>query len=360
MSIFQKKKEGESLPQKRGKRVMDLLLKRQNDFGNLLPATVSPAKFISLIANEFRRNPVLFECSEQSLLGALMLCAETGLFPGPHGHAYLVPFKNKGKQEVQYIQGYKGKAHLAYNSGKVLKIHAEVVYENDKFSYEYGTNEHLTHVPTDKKRGNMKCAYAYAKLDNEEIKFIVLPKSDIMKVKNFAKAKNIWSGPWEEAMWKKTAIHRLAKLLPLKDDDQKKLAQDETTKYVFPENFGKDIKVMDQPDQTEWEDETAKETIASNPPQAKTEEQVDTSQRDSELVGPLANKLFARIMASGARSQKDVEDALERMTSFVDPETKQTVPGFRDFKLLSEDTAAYLLAEMEKDSPSQDGGLFEK
>ncbi len=185
-----------------------------------------PERMMRLMANALRTTPQLAECEPLTLLGAMMTSASLGLEPNtPLGHAYLIPFKNrrKGVTEVQFIIGYKGMISLARRSGAIVNLHADVVYEGDEFSYEYGSNQHLTHRPRGK-RENPEYAYCHAKLVDGEA-FIVLPWEVIEDTRDnsqgYQTAKRFGkldSSPWVahlHSMAKKTAVRRLFDELPI-------------------------------------------------------------------------------------------------------------------------------------------------
>lgn len=71
----------------------------------------------------------LAETTPQSFLGAMMTAAQLGVEPNtPLGQAYLIPYRNKGVMECQFQLGYKGLIDLAYRSGEISIIQAQVVY----------------------------------------------------------------------------------------------------------------------------------------------------------------------------------------------------------------------------------------
>ena len=78
-----------------------------------------------------------------------MVSAQLGLEPGTLGYCYLVPYQNKktGQLEIQFQLGYKGILELVRRSGQVENIEARVVYEKDKFDFEYGLTPKLVHKP---------------------------------------------------------------------------------------------------------------------------------------------------------------------------------------------------------------------
>lgn len=129
---------------------------------------INPERMMRVIANAIRTTPLLQDCEPMSFLGALMHCASMGLEPNtPLGHAYLIPFKNNRKNivEVQVVIGYKGFIDLARRSGQLASIHGDVVYSDDEvWSHEYGSNQHLRHRPGPRK-GKRIGAYCHVKLN---------------------------------------------------------------------------------------------------------------------------------------------------------------------------------------------------
>lgn len=184
-----------------------------------------PERMMRLMANAMRTTPQLGECDPLSLLGSMMTCASLGLEPNtPLGHAYLLPFKNKRKgiTEVQLILGYKGMIDLARRSGHIVNIHGDVVYEGDDFSFEYGSNQHLTHRPRGK-RVNPLYAYCHAKLTDGEA-FVVLPWDEVIAIRDASQGYRTAiqygkkDSPWiahQHEMAAKTAVRSLFKYLPI-------------------------------------------------------------------------------------------------------------------------------------------------
>ena len=95
------------------------------------------------------------------------------------------------------------------------KIDAKVVYANDEFEYEEGTEQKLKHVPTlEEDRGEIVAAYAIAKFADGEVQIEVLTKADIEKIrKSSASQGGPWSN-WYDEMARKSAVRRLCKYLP--------------------------------------------------------------------------------------------------------------------------------------------------
>lgn len=189
-------------------------------FRQIVPAHLTPERLIRicLLATS---NEKLAKCDPNTLLGAFMVLGSLGLEPNTTlGHAYLLPFWNgkEKKNDIQLIIGYKGYIDLARRSGQLVSIHADVVRASDKFSYEYGTNEHLMHCPSfADDESTPLCAYAYAKVIGGQA-FEVMPWPKVLAVRNSSAGYRSGYSPWmthEDEMAKKTAIRRLAKVLPL-------------------------------------------------------------------------------------------------------------------------------------------------
>ena len=123
------------------KKMQDYIKKMQGEIAKALPSVLTPERFTRITLSALSTNAKLAETTPQSFLSAMMTAAQLGLEPNtPLGQAYLIPFWN-GKNkclECQFQLGYKGLIDLAYRSGEVSVIQAQIVYENDEFSYSFG------------------------------------------------------------------------------------------------------------------------------------------------------------------------------------------------------------------------------
>lgn len=100
------------------------------------------------VVNEIRKTPKLAECTFPSLMGAVVTAAQLGLEPGPLGHFYLTPRRNRGTWEVVPIIGYRGFIELARRSGGIT-VDADDRRENDHWVYQRGTDPKLITSPPD-------------------------------------------------------------------------------------------------------------------------------------------------------------------------------------------------------------------
>ena len=176
--------------------------------------SVDGERLTRVVLTELRRTPKLYECSPQSLIGAMMLAGQLGLEPGPLGHVYFVPFKG----EVTFVLGSRGIIDLGYRSGLLKSIAAVTVRDGDEFSFRQGTRPFLDHVQAGPPAEREPVAYySVAQLKTGGSPFVVLYPED----RENTKAKSPGSGhplsPWSthfDAMARKTAVRRLAPMLP--------------------------------------------------------------------------------------------------------------------------------------------------
>ena len=90
-------------------------------------------RFISAIVSAVNTNPMLQECTNQSILSGALLGESLKLSPSPQlGHYYLVPFNDKEKGKVATFQlGYKGYIQLAIRSGQYKKLNVMAIKEGE-------------------------------------------------------------------------------------------------------------------------------------------------------------------------------------------------------------------------------------
>ena len=226
--------------------VSNLLAKQADAIKAALPAVMTPERFSRIALTAVSGNPKLQEAvvkSPMTFLGALMTAAQLGLEPNtPLGQAYLIPY-NKSKKvngawvatpETSLQLGYRGLIELAYRSGEVTMVDAQVVYENDKFEYELGLDPKLKHIPARENRGKPIYYYGMFKTKSGSVGFKCMSHDDVLEhAKRFSKAfnkeKNTFTGPWLESfesMAKKTCLIAALKYAPMKSDFAKAIASD--------------------------------------------------------------------------------------------------------------------------------------
>ena len=225
-----------------GKSMVEWVKSFEGEIKKALPTVITPERFTRMTLTALSVNPKLGQCTPKSFLGAMMSAAQLGLEPNtPLGQAYLIPYKNKGVDEVQFQIGYKGLIDLAYRSGEVELVQAQIVYENDKFECQYGLEPKLVHIPADKERGNAIKVYAMFKTKSGGYGFEVMSIDDVKKhakkySQSFSSSYSPWSTNFEE-MAKKTVLKRVLKYAPMKSDFVRGIVQDETIKSEISEDM---------------------------------------------------------------------------------------------------------------------------
>lgn len=201
--------------------IYEMIQRQQDMVGRALPAGMDAGRFVRMVLTEVRRTPKLATCDPATLLGAMMLSAQTGLEPGgPLGQAFLIPrWNNRTKcQEAQFQIGYRGLVQLAARSGVSLVAHT--VRDGDRFDWQYGTDEYLHHRPEVGSTADAVAWYAVAKFaDGRPPLFVVIDRNVTEQAKAAGSAGD--RGPWAShynAMAEKTAAIRLSKWLPLSTD----------------------------------------------------------------------------------------------------------------------------------------------
>lgn len=228
------------------KTIKDYIKIYQGEIAKALPSVMTPERFARIVTTAVTNNPKLAQCTPQSFVGAMLNSAQLGLEPNTSlGQAYLIPY---GRQ-CQFQIGYRGLIDLAFRTGEVKSITAEVVCENDEFEYELGLEPKLKHIPSKTNRGKPIFYYAVFKLKNGGEGFKVMSKEEIDEhARKYSKNYNggIWSKEFDE-MAKKTVLKKLLKYMPLKTEFVRAVAQDESIKSFDSTKDNRDM--QDKPNE---------------------------------------------------------------------------------------------------------------
>lgn len=192
-------------------------------------SSFTPAKFKQVVITEIKKNAKLQEAflrNPASLFASILHCAELDLSPSQMvGEFFFIPFKDT----ITPVLGYKGLITLLLRSNKIKKIWTEVVYEDDDFIYEMGLEPKLVHIPNhdaDRSNSKIKFVYACAKLEDNEVTFKVMSKTEIKAIVDMLKVPNelYFNAKKDPENWmiKKVVLKQLAKMLPKQDDRLKK------------------------------------------------------------------------------------------------------------------------------------------
>lgn len=186
----------------------------KKQFAMALPKHLKPERFIRIALTALTRTPKLADCTQASLIKCLLDLSALGLEPDGR-KAHLIPYGD----QCTLIIDYKGLVDMARRSGEIADIHADVVCENDKFEYSFGTDGKLIHQPSLSKRGKPVAAYSYVRLKDGSSSYEVMSLDEIEAIHNRSKAKD--SGPWKtdwSEMAKKTVFRRHSKWLPVSSE----------------------------------------------------------------------------------------------------------------------------------------------
>lgn len=209
--------------------IFDMIGRQQESVARALPAGMDAQRFVRMVLTEVRRTPKLATCDPATLLGAMMLSAQTGLEPGgPLGQAFLIPrYSSRRKvNECQFQIGYKGYVQLAARSG--VTVTARTVRDGDDFDWCYGTDEFIRHRPVLDSTEKPIAWYATGQFaDGRRPVFVVIDRNTTEQAKAASASGD--RGPWGthyDAMAQKTALLRLSAFLPLSTDVSLAMAAD--------------------------------------------------------------------------------------------------------------------------------------
>ena len=180
----------------------------------VLPAGIDAARVCNEALGVLQRNPDLQKCHPESFALAVIKSAELGLSMSL-GLCHPVRYN----KTCELLVDYKGDIQLAYRSGLVKRITADVVREGDIFRWQRGTAPRIDHQPNSATGDPLLYTYACAWIgDEKEPVFVVLDAKDIARRRACSQNANGQYSPWvnhPEPMWKKSSVHELSKYIPM-------------------------------------------------------------------------------------------------------------------------------------------------
>ena len=185
------------------------------DFAAVLPSHIKPEQWVRLTQGVFRRDANLARILERNpgtVLAALLDAARLGLDVGDTYH--LIPFKD----EVVGVSDYTGLIELMYRAGAVGSVKAELVRENDEFTFDPSMDKPHHKPDWFGDRGAIVGAYSYADMkDGSTSKVVVRSRAEIDQVKEVSRGSGNKDSPWQkwyDRMALKTVVRELAKFVP--------------------------------------------------------------------------------------------------------------------------------------------------
>jgi recombination protein RecT len=214
--------------------VSDLLNseRARTELAKVVPKHLTPERMTRVAMTACLKSPGLFNCTPESLLQAVMLCAQAGLEPDGR-LAHLIPFGNS----VQVIFDWKGIVTLGLRNGGLDQVYGDKVCEHDEFnaSVEDGVKKIHHKINWLKPRGNPYAYYAVTSKKGQ-IDWEVMTLEEVEAIHQRSKAKD--SGPWKtdyDEMAKKTVIKRMSKRWDLLPEIGELInAEDDTPAFGMP------------------------------------------------------------------------------------------------------------------------------
>jgi recombination protein RecT len=210
--------------------LLDAIVKAEPLFTTALNGTdIDPVQFVSNAVNVVKQDLVdpdkkmkIIECEQESVIGALLNCAQYGLRPGPFKEAWIIPKKKRGGAVLAEFQAhYRGLQRMALAHPEIDRITTRVVHEADVFDVEEGSVNRLIYRPKIgplAARGPRVAFFALAKLTNGETPFVWWHDTYVTSFRDkFVKAGE--KSPWFDAygydtMGRKTVLLRLLDEIP--------------------------------------------------------------------------------------------------------------------------------------------------
>lgn len=182
--------------------------------------------------------PLIELCTKSSIANALFKMVADGLNPAKN-QVYFIPYG----QKLECQRSYQGTIAIAKRYGKLANIAANVIYENDEFTFEIdvetGYKKIKSHVSSiDNIGGKIKGAYAVCTLTDGTT------FAEIMSVQQIQKSwdQGIMKGGspahknFDDQMVKKTVINRACKTLINSSDDTALYTTDESDNVDYIAN----------------------------------------------------------------------------------------------------------------------------
>lgn len=293
---------------------------------------LSPQRLYQMYVSTINREPQLANCGVESVLSCFMKCAALGLEPSNVdglGRAYILPYGNKnyrtGQKEATLIIGYKGMIDLARRSGQIRDISARAVHEGDEFTYSYGLNEDLRHVPCTKP-GKLTHVYMIANFKDGGHYFQVMNADEIeaaaKRSPSYGKAVSPWKSDYE-AMAKKTVIRRAFPYLPVSVEARDAAASDDQTPdYSDVFRPLPTVTADDSPVDVSVDEPEEPEQPQPSPVEAKRSEMIRRFQTlgvasDAEACETISKILNREVKASDELSEAELDKVIGQLKAGV-------------------------------------------
>lgn len=196
-----------------------------NDIVKALPDSIGKDRFMLFAMQSFSKNPKLKECTPVSIASAFLECAKDGLMPDGKEAAIIPQWEKKQGQVARYNPMVHGIVRKINEIPGVLDVSTDVYCSGDHFvnvttadglKFEFSPN-------LEGERGGRIAVFALVRMENGGKYLSVVKAEEVLEVKKMATSKmkfpqySPWNGAFEDEMWKKTALHRVWKIMKRKD-----------------------------------------------------------------------------------------------------------------------------------------------
>jgi len=338
--------------------------KMQKELQVALPQGMAASRMIRVAMTTIQKNPDILDCSTRSILAAVVEACQLGLtVDGVLGHGYLVPYKPKGQPFAiaQFQIGYRGFIHLAWRSASMV-VAADIVHQNDLFDFEDGTTPWLKHKKLlDGDRGKAKAIWAVARATDGQHLQVVLTVGEVEKVQNQAQSGGSRFSPWNthwDEMAKKTAVRRLAKMLPISEELQRAAVTDEYKDAQVIDAQVVDLDGLDAATATQLKAEELKLKMAAEK-EAAEKEKAARKKADAAAKKKAAKAAEAAQKEAEGKDKQDTPEEPQKPTDAKETVKEATQPAGKVSNKVTRKKRAPREAVSEADYPTS-GEMFGK
>lgn len=182
--------------------VQAMFEKQAGQISKALAGQINTDRFIRTALTAYSNGSDYFKKADPvSLLGACIQAAGLGLSVDPVlGEAWLIPRRNSRLNciSINFQIGYRGLLKLARRNANFLSAHAELVYDDDFFEYDLGSEPRITHRKKagDKPPGEIKYSYAVVRYKTGPAQIHVSPLWEIYQSRERSESYRNGRGPW--------------------------------------------------------------------------------------------------------------------------------------------------------------------
>lgn len=217
----------------------------------ILPRHLTGERFAGIALRQFKAIPGLRECTPASVLAGMIDAAQLGLEIGLGGECWLIPYnvkvgRDRWEMQAQLQIGYLGHLKLAWQSGMVASIEANVATHDEvaagRFEFQHGTAAFLHHRPIfDRVVTEKTIAYAYAVVwikGSDRPIWTVLDAKQIERLRNTGRSANspAWSN-WYDQQSMAKALKRALKWAPKARELAHAIAMDDEGDAGAPQTY---------------------------------------------------------------------------------------------------------------------------